>query len=97
MPIVGFHVASSQDRGGLLHSQVVTVVKLDRRFATPGAVATLDQRGPLKVRRRVSAVTVRLGPSLRLRAQPSCTCSKTGGGPSMIVILSSIVFPIAAV
>ena len=48
MTIVGLYVASGQDRGRLLHSQVVAVVKLDGRFATPGTVATLDQRGTIK-------------------------------------------------
>ena len=50
--------------------------------------------GPLKVRNRVSAGTERFGLSFKPNAQPSLTCSKIGGGPSMIVILSSIGLPV---
>ncbi len=49
--------------------------------------------GPLKVRNRVSARSYKPGPSFNPKAQPSSITSKLGGGPSIIVILSSIKLP----
>src|ERR1700690_3184877 len=50
------------------------------------------QAFPLKVRSRVRAGTRIWGLSFSPIAQPSFTCSKMGGGPSIIVIFSSIIY-----